>query len=261
MRLGGLRLGRPLSAIALAAGVVGVADASVSPPQSTSESSRVPRPIGGSAVQTVRYGGGGAIEIYGGSAGSRLRISYEAATNEVVIFDGAGAISYSQGNRAPDRHCIEASRTTVRCALPGNDLYLAPGTGGDSLVVNSFPGTGITAYMGAGADSVNLGPTGATGRIIGNAGDDELAGGSQRDLIGGGTGADRLDGRDGSDVLLGGVGSDSLRGGTGDDGLVARDTHEDRSISCGSGTDDARIDAKVDPEPKACETVNFEQGN
>src|SRR5437899_1794911 len=45
-------------------------------------------------------------------------------------------------------------------------------------------------------------------QFFGEAGDDRLAGGSQRDVI---------DGGDGNDILTGGAGPDTMRGGPGDD--------------------------------------------
>ena len=67
--------------------------------------------------------------------------------------------------------------------------------------------------------------------LHGDAGDDELKGGSGNDVLVGGAGDDKLDGGKGRDVLIGGSGKDEIKGSQDDDLLIAGSTSYDEHVS------------------------------
>lgn len=130
--------------------------------------------------------------------------------------------------------CEETSPTTFVCRRYSPTVIVMLGRGADELTLKSrFVGGNIGA--GNGADTV-----------IGSPGRNKIEGNGQNDEIRGGAGPDLLEGDHGSDVIV---------GGPGDDRLNAQDNHRDQVIDCGSGEDAARIDRRLDPEPRHCERV------
>lgn len=76
----------------------------------------------------------------------------------------------------------------------------------------------------------------------------------------GGAGDDILNGIGSNDTLIGGPGIDHLNGFGGNDTLDARDGTADAAVTCGDGTDVAKLDLH-DPNPadaSACETITRE---
>lgn len=132
------------------------------------------------------------------------------------------------------RTCEETSPTSFVCRRYSPTVIVSLGRGADELTLKSkFVGGNIDA--GDGADTV-----------IGSPGRNKVEGNGQNDELRGGARADILDGDHGSDALI---------GGPGDDRLNAQDNHRDQVIDCGSGEDVARIDRRLDPEPRHCERV------
>lgn len=91
--------------------------------------------------------------------------------------------------------------------------------------------------LGTAAADVLYGYTGASNRIYGLDGNDELHGNTGNDLLNGGLGDDLLYGQSGDDVLDGGTGNDTLKGGTGNDSYVVDGSGDMVVESSGSGTD------------------------
>ncbi|MCP4769766.1 MAG: tandem-95 repeat protein, partial [Gammaproteobacteria bacterium] len=74
----------------------------------------------------------------------------------------------------------------------------------------------------AGDDQVQMssGETDIPFYIYGDAGDDQIQGGSYSDTIFGGPGSDQIQGNDGNDTLVGGSGTDSIQGGNGSNSIT-----------------------------------------
>jgi Ca2+-binding RTX toxin-like protein len=131
--------------------------------------------------------------------------------------------------------------------LPGNDRLLSQssadvdegGTGDDDV------------RAGDGNDQINGGPGNDSGTgPVGNSPNLEriLAGQNGNDIIDGFTGADNLQGGNDNDQLDGGPQVDTLLGQDGDDFINAVDRAPGDTVSCGSGTDVAVLDATVTNE-------------
>ncbi len=75
--------------------------------------------------------------------------------------------------------------------------------------------------------------TGGAGNdlIFGRDGNDFLYGGEGDDVIVGGNGDDTMEGGDGNDILIGGAGSDYIKGGAGEDLLIGGSTTYDNNTS------------------------------
>jgi Ca2+-binding RTX toxin-like protein len=82
------------------------------------------------------------------------------------------------------------------------------------------PGGHVKVFAGAGNDQVYATDSKLPVQIFGEAGHDQITGGSADDLLDGGDGDDTLSGSDGRDVLIGGLGRDHIDGGAGEDLLI-----------------------------------------
>jgi Ca2+-binding RTX toxin-like protein len=143
----------------------------------------------------------------------------------------------------------------------GDDEVL--GQAGVDLVKGS-PGADV---LDGGADFDFLFGEAGADVVIGGGDFDYIFGGGGPDIIDGGPGADFLSGDGGADTLLGGAGDDEIVGGGGtdvmdgdggNDLLRGRDGEVD-SMTCGSGTDVARIDAGgLDVAHPSCEKIRVE---
>jgi len=126
----------------------------------------------------------------------------------------------------------------VICGRGGNDRLR--GLGGDDVLLG---GDGHDLLEG-GAGNDRLESEKGSDVADGGAGNDSVVGGDGHDLLGGGSGNDTLEGSAGTDTFLGGADADVVN---------SADGTRDLLISCGSGKDTARIDAR-DPRAHDCET-------
>ncbi len=81
----------------------------------------------------------------------------------------------------------------------------------------------VRVFSGAGNDQVYATDSKLPVQIYGEAGNDQITGGSADDLLDGGDGVDRVWGMGGNDLLLGGAGGDFLDGREGDDLVLGGD--------------------------------------
>jgi Ca2+-binding RTX toxin-like protein len=154
---------------------------------------------------------------------------------------------------------------------PGDDT-LYGGYGNDEVFgrdgadyLNGSPGADLVD--GGGGFDFMFGDAGAD-RMIGGGDTDYMFGQGGADIMDGGALHDLVDGGPGNDTLRGGVGDDELRGGNGydvmdgeggDDLLRGRDGETD-SMTCGAGTDTARVDAGgLDSVHGSCERVRINE--
>lgn len=130
---------------------------------------------------------------------------------------------------------------------PTDELIINGGSKNDSIVIQVLDAAfkaKITVNAGAGNDHVNGSATGVAIRVLGEAGNDTLTGGSGADTLLGGIGNDSLTGNDGEDLLEGELGADKVFGGAGNDVLRGGDGNDDLQgqsgndiISGGTGRD------------------------
>jgi thrombospondin type 3 repeat protein/hemolysin type calcium-binding protein len=131
---------------------------------------------------------------------------------------------------------------------------------GDDDVLSSLAGDDCLAG-GPGDDWLLGGPdsdsvTGGAGddQIGGGSGDDRLHGDTGDDLLVGNAGDDFLTGQDGNDDLVGGPGKNTYFGRSGRD-LIQADNGVAEKVDCGSGEDQALVDAS--DTPVRCEHVTI----
>lgn len=146
---------------------------------------------------------------------------------------GSGSGSSGGDSDAPAAGMPPAPPSTVAC-----------------LVVRLGGPDADSMFGTAGGDTIQ--GLGGPDRLFGLAGDDCLFGGAGNDHLSGGPGNDRLSGAEGNDVLRGGPGTNAYSGGGGNDRLYTRDGSA-QTVSCGSGTDTAWVDAG--DTPRGCERL------
>jgi len=182
--------------------------------------------IGGAGADFMTGGGGTDVADYSRPVGSAgVRVSLDGVANDGVSGEGDNVQS---------------------------DIEIVKGT----QYADSFSGSnGPNTFYGLGGDDLMIGHEG-NDVLVGGPGNDNLQGRGGNDTVIGGAGDDFINGDAGNDVETGGVGNDimgdvtgldSLSGGKGDDYIDSADSavggpHDADTVSCGSGTDDARVD-------------------
>ena len=175
-------------------------------------------------------GGGGGVQIVGGTGPDDFTVAYEAATNTLAV-DAAKGLAAGPGCEhsagSPD------AAKEILCPFDGPARWLMAdlGPGGDSLrVKGSLVEVGFI-------------------RVNGGYGDDTIRGGPEDDLLQSGPGADKLYGGPGADGLVGGVpGPTFLYGGPDGDLLAAGGGCSGGALVGGGGRDDASF-AEVGSHP------------
>jgi Ca2+-binding RTX toxin-like protein len=173
--------------------------------------------------------GGDTIEA-SVSDGQDHQVTVSASGGSTVLHDPAGIQSLQPS-------CLAVDPATVRCGrgTGRTSVEIRTGAGDDTVTFASLQGNGV-------------------GEAIAGPGNDRLVGSSNHggNQLKGEAGNDRILGRDGNDALYGGGGNDRLKGGTGTDFfaggggadlILARDGERDSRILCGSGADQALLDA------------------
>ena len=178
---------------------------------------------GGSGVDTFQiqagsvpniFGGAGIDTIVGPNTSNAWKISASAAGtlntttafrefenvtggngNDVVELTASGALSGTLSGGSGTNTLSYQSFTSTRSAAVNVTANRATGIGNLSADFQIFIG-------GAGNDTLKAFP-GVPTALIGNAGDDQLTGSSERDILIGGGGADTLNGGGGQDILIG----------------------------------------------------------
>jgi Ca2+-binding RTX toxin-like protein len=94
------------------------------------------------------------------------------------------------------------------------------GNGGDDNVdINDLSGTDVEKVVvtgGEGNDTVDASDSATPLEAFGDAGDDQLIGGTANDTLSGGAGNDSIEGEQGDDTMIGGEGNDTLEWDDGD---------------------------------------------
>ncbi|HEX8103586.1 MAG TPA: calcium-binding protein [Solirubrobacteraceae bacterium] len=176
-------------------------------------------------------GGGGGDRMLGEGGDDRLEGGtssnvYEGGDGNDRFVENATAAGKDTFTGGPGRDTVDYSARTKSVWLDndgdagndGEDLTLSDmGEEGDTIAADNEILIG-----GSGSDTlVNRHDFGTTcAGLVGNAGDDYLAGDSGRDYLLGGAGQDRMRAEDGNDVLAGGSQDDIEEGEDGDDTFI-----------------------------------------
>ena len=175
------------------------------------------------------------------------------ATTLAVIFGTAMTSTSSNNAWAANIDCPNQ--------VPSGDIQNCIGTIGP----DNMQGTSKPDSMRGLADDDRMFGFASNDVMTGDGGDDTMNGGSGHDTMFGRIGDDKINGDSGNDEIIGGFGADSLFGSSGNDrithGDFPTDTGPDGSkddIHCGSGNDEAWINANVDGDTadSDCETVH-----
>ncbi len=213
---------------------------------SAAQAGTVELSVGFDGTANVLYGAGSPTADV-------LTLSGTGALDTVVITPGAGtSLTLASGDSDVAARCAIAVDGAATCDLTGLGLASS------SFVFSDQ----VDLFMGAGDDVVTATNTLTTVAVlglglIGEAGNDDLAGGPGPDYLAGDSPADGESVR-GHDRLAGGDGSDSFDAGPGNDMVFANEgengstpqpdtSSDDGAEACGSGTDLLRVDP-VDAE-------------
>lgn len=243
----------------------GFEDVVGSPQGDTIVGDAAPNRIDGGVGNDILQSGGGGGQAFGGP-GTDTCEGFAAETSCGPETPPPPSLAYGTLNQG-----LDGSSLIVQGSPQSDDIRIsrAPSAWVISSAVPIFSGEGcetpasnpsamicpdsgraplIVVTGGNGNDAIavdNSVPAGAKVRINGNAGNDNLVGGSGEDVLEAGenyngpdNGNDRLDGNGGSDVLYSDPGGDTLLGGTGNDLLVnSVPTCQGHTYDGGSGED------------------------
>lgn len=147
----------------------------------------------------IAHGNSGDDVIVGEAGSDQL---FGEAGNDSLYVDNQD--TFDGGIGADAVYIAGGSGMTIDLAAT-NVEWVADFAGGDDILNGAGLTVDMTAYAGAGTDTI----TGGAGNdfLWGEAGSDTITGGIGDDVLVGGTGADTLDGGTGTDVLYGNSGS------------------------------------------------------
>ncbi|MFN8629531.1 MAG: calcium-binding protein [Chloroflexota bacterium] len=218
--------------------------------------------ICGGAGPDIVHGNGGTDRVYGNDGNDFI-----AAAG---VLDGGDGTDTLCGSSASDTE-LGGDGNDLIAGGPasdsidggyGDDIIIADATSGDVSDLLTIGCSGSTPTGASGADVVHGGPGHDSikgGRsndtLYGDSGDDLILGGQGNDKIIGGSGMDKIHGDDGNDTITGGTGKDVLAGNAGNDLIYGADGIKE-TISCGSGSDVAHLDA-IDTRSSCEATTNL----
>ncbi|HEX6986197.1 MAG TPA: hypothetical protein VF170_12525, partial [Planctomycetaceae bacterium] len=183
-----------------------------------------PRDPGAIAVGLMRPASAGPIGLYlaGSTAADRVTVTYSAGPPAATFELQPGSEGGFDTAAADSEGCDPPAAGRVVCPLtePPDTLVLAGLAGNDQLSAPNFPDT--TSVI-----------------VLGNDGNDTLAGGGGEDAVVDGPGSDASSGGGGDDALPNNAGEDELRAGPGDDLFVDDSVCEGDLLDGGEGTDNA----------------------
>ncbi len=169
-------------------------------------------------------------DLAAGGRADQLTVSFDAASQEIVIRDSQNTLTSSIGTIVSTQEI-----RVTRAAITGNGLRVELNGQADQLDLSGLP---------AGLLSVEVDGGDGNDTVIGHAGADLILGGRGNDSISAGAGHDTLSGGDGNDVLRGEAGHDVLRGQMNNDRLIGGDG--DDTCDGGGGDDILSGDAGYD---------------
>jgi len=162
--------------------------------------------------------------------------------SEGIIFGGVAQYDYTGTSVSISGDINGDGLADIAIGAPRADSQFSAYNSGSAFVVFGLDPTGALVKGNAGVDDVTGGSL--TDKIFGAGGDDILRGGGGDDVLNGGDGddmglghdgADKIFGKDGDDILRGFAGDDRISGGDGAD-LLMQDDGED-TVFGGAGDD------------------------
>jgi len=216
---------------------------------------------GGSELDTIRFNGSAAAEIFGAAAfGSELRLtrnlgavvmrSQDVETVALNALGGADSLTVN------DLDTTDVTTVNLGLAVGGSGDVAA-----DSVVVNGTTAADIAQVIAAGTTvqvngldpQVNIvGSEAASDRVTlnGLGGNDTLSAGALAALmqltLDGGDANDTLNGGNGADVILGGSGNDTIDGNQGNETTLMGDGNDTFVWDPGDGSDIVEGQSGVD---------------
>lgn len=192
------------------------------------------------------------------AAGANLDYETQANYDLVVTVTDSGtpALSASATMAISITDVVETPASGIR--REGNDLVVRGTNAADTVYVwsdaggrgyawmngtlsgpHTLPAGGrVVVYGGSGNDAIFATDSAIPVTIFGEAGHDQITGGSREDILDGGEGVDRIWGMAGDDLILGGAGDDFLDGREGNDVVVGGDGND---VISGQGGRDVLI--------------------
>ena len=205
--------------------------------------------VGGSGNDTVD--GGQGNNTLGGGTGSDVLIlePFADGTNTSIDTGGADAVEI-RGTAGADTFVISQVGGLLRVSTPNASITVSDsvhtvtilGMDGDDTVtmtsINETRPLALQIRLGEGADTFD-GQSSLSNRlpiqVLGEGGDDTIAGTLNGDILDGGDGNDVISGDRGEDSIRGGAGNDTLSGDRDDDQLLGGDGAD--SLFGGTGND------------------------
>ena len=173
--------------------------------------------LGGNGDDVVIWNLGDGDDVVEGGAGINVgRLAGSSVDGDIVSLSANGAAIVVDWNAGADRPEF----------LGFTRLELSLGGGNDLATVGSLAATGvasITLFLGEGDDTVDATTTDVALLVFGEAGNDEISGGTAVDVLHGGDGNDQIAGGAGDDSITGDAGDDVLEGESGNDLIEGND--------------------------------------
>ena len=144
--------------------------------------------------------------------------------SEGIIFGGVAQYDYTRTSVSISGDINGDGLADIAIGAPRADSQFSAYNSGSAFVVFGLDPTGALVKGNAGVDDVTGGSL--TDKIFGAGGDDILRGRDGDDELIGGDGVDTLLGQNGGDVLTGGDGNDKLNGGAGIDTMIGGDGND-----------------------------------
>ena len=180
---------------------------------------------GGQGNDTLALTGSANVSLVNGNMDDDT-ITTAAASNS-SIFGGQGVDTLNIGG-ATVLTVINGDRDNDRINLGNvagstlNQSTVYGGAGNDTITVLAglATSTDTSIYGGEGNDTLNGAAAVVAVRLYGEAGNDNITGGTVNDVLQGAAGNDTITGGAGADTITGGTGADLLTGGAGADTFV-----------------------------------------
>ena len=180
---------------------------------------------GGQGNDTFQLTGSANVSLVNGNMDDDT-ITTAAASNS-SIFGGQGVDTLNIGG-ATVLTVINGDRDNDRINLGNvanstlNQSTVYGGAGNDTITVLAglATSTDTSIYGGEGNDTLNGAAAVVAVRLYGEAGNDNITGGTVNDVLQGAAGNDTITGGAGADTITGGTGADLLTGGAGADTFV-----------------------------------------
>ena len=180
---------------------------------------------GGQGNDTLALTGSANVSLVNGNMDDDT-ITTAAASNSSIFggqgvdtlnIGGATVLTVINGDRDNDRINLG---NVVGSTLNQSTVYGGAGNDTITVLAGLATSTDTSIYGGDGNDTLNGAAAVVAVRLYGEAGNDNITGGTVNDVLQGAAGNDTITGGAGADTITGGTGADLLTGGAGADTFV-----------------------------------------